>query len=226
MPLTLRKNSARPAIPFTQRFLRHFESHTQFQCFLSPFNRTDQTGNFLPFSISPACLLWIGSWRWETASASVLMLSPSGPRNPGSPGLPAQGCQVGRLTTRTGSLLLMEAALSRVPPPATRLSSPAFTSSLELWSLCSSGNRFYPGRKRSHSIAPSHLEKDASSPGLREMLGPQRPGPASRALFTSHLHVAHCWEHTGPFLPGGRVGTEHSHSRLLKEPDPLEHGSL
>lgn len=194
------------------------------------FNRTDQHWELpLPSSIllSP-CLgsLWTGSWRWETASPLFLMLSPS--RRPGTlaPQVsPHRVARVGEADHEDREPLTDRCRLEPVPPPATRFSSPAFTSSLELWSLCSSGSR-HPGRERPHSIAPSRLEKMLAHPGPGKFWGPSTPGPASRALFTSHLHVAHCWEHTGPFLLGGRVGTEHSHSRLQRNLRPLSTRSL
>lgn len=131
-----------------------------------------------------------------------LMLSPSRSRTLAPQVSPHRVVRVGEANHEDWEPLTDGGRLEPVPPPATRFSSPAFTSSLELRSLCSSGNR-HPGRKRPHSIAPSHLEKMLAHPGPGKCWGPSAPGPASRALFTSHLHVAHCWEHTGPFLPGG-----------------------
>ena len=107
----------------------------------------------------------------------------------------------GRRTTRTGSLLLTDAALSRTP---TRNAVLVPHSHLQFRALVP-----LPFRKPSSRTekTPSHrslpLEKDAPSPRPGKFWEPSSPGPASRAPFTSRLRVAHCWEHTGPFLPGG-----------------------
>lgn len=105
-------------------------------------------------------------------------------------------------------------------PHPERGSHPGHTSSLELWSLCPSGSR-HPGRKRPHSIAPSHLKKMLPHPGPGNSGSPAPPELllGLRSLLVFMLPTAGSTQ--GPSFQGRGAGTEHSHSRLQRNLSPL-----